>query len=117
MIPVGDQLFRVGATYEWDVESAEPTPQGLEMLEKMVKSFCVLPYEIVNHQAGLRPIVRMSQPVIGPYTAGSNQWVFNGLGSKGALMAPHVSDCLAAALLSNKIIPSEWCAIDYFSSL
>ena len=53
----------------------------------------------------MRPIVRKSQPVIGPLEDG--RVVFNGLGSKGSLYAPGVARRLAAWLANETDIEPE----------
>lgn len=98
LIPVGGGLYRAGATYEWDDLSGRPTTEARDQLEGVVRSFTELPFEVVEHLVGVRPIVRRSQPVIGPHPERQSLYIFNGLGSKGVLYAPGVAERLAAHL-------------------
>jgi glycine/D-amino acid oxidase-like deaminating enzyme len=88
LLPVGDGLFRAGATYEWNELDEVPTEKGREFVEKIVRKLGGDDFEIVLHEAGIRPILRRSEPLIGPV---GDDWMFNGLGSKGALYAPAVA--------------------------
>lgn len=107
MIPRGGTLFRVGAGYDWDDLTPDPTPAGRERVEKILESITSLPYEVVDHMAGVRPIVRRSQPVIGWHRERSNLAIFNGLGSKGVLYAPGVARELAEHLSSGSELDPE----------
>lgn len=90
LVPIGDGLFRAGATYEWNELDEEPTENGRKFVESIIMKLCDDRFEIISHDAGIRPIIRKSQPVIGLLGAGGD-WMFNGLGSKGSLYAPGVS--------------------------
>jgi glycine/D-amino acid oxidase-like deaminating enzyme len=50
-------------------------------------------FEMLAHEAGVRPILRRSEPMIGPL--GKGGWMFNGLGSKGSLLGPGMARRLA----------------------
>ena len=98
-IPIGNDCYRVGATYEWDDLTSNPTEAGRSKLGSLVREFTELPFEVRNHVAGVRPIVRNSEPVIGGHPDDDSQFVFNGLGSKGCLYGPKVAQHLVAHLL------------------
>ena len=98
LVPLGGGLFRAGATYDWSDFSDTITQAGRAQLEELIQSFTSLPYEVVEHVAGVRPIVRRSQPVIGRHPAVEGLAILNGLGSKGVLYAPGAAERLAAHL-------------------
>ena len=93
ILPIGGGLFRAGATYDWDGLDRGPTPEGRAQVCEMVEAFAPGPFEVVAHHAGVRPIVRRSQPVLCEKAEG--EWVFNGLGSKGVIYAPRTAIALA----------------------
>jgi glycine/D-amino acid oxidase-like deaminating enzyme len=94
LVPLGGGCFKAGSTYEWDQLDESPTPAGRE---KVVTTARRLGgdghFEILSHEAGVRPILRRSEPLIGPLENGD--WMFNGLGSKGSLSAPGMARRLA----------------------
>jgi glycine/D-amino acid oxidase-like deaminating enzyme len=93
LVPLGDGIFKAGSTYVWDRLDGEPTPEGRARVEEIARLLGGADFEVIAHEAGVRPIVRKSQPVIGPLDDG--RIVFNGLGSKGSLYAPGVARRLA----------------------
>ena len=93
LIPMGQGLFRVGSTYEWNQLDQLPTEAGLARIEALARKLGGDDFQVVEHVAGIRPILRRSQPLIGKNTGGN--WIFNGLGSKGSLYAPKMAVMLA----------------------
>ena len=93
LIPIGQGLFRVGSTYEWNQLDELPTDAGLSRICEIAKKLGGDGFQVVEHVAGIRPILRRSQPLIGKSSAGN--WMFNGLGSKGSLYAPKIAAMLA----------------------
>lgn len=105
LVPTGGDTFKVGSTYVWDRLDGEPTPEGRARVEKIVRLLGGGDFEVIAHEAGVRPIVRKSQPVIGPLEDGCI--VFNGLGSKGSLYAPGVAARLASWLDGQEALDAE----------
>ena len=104
LVPVGEGLFRSGATYEWDELNGSTTEAGRTRVEEILRGLGVEDFEIVSHEAGVRPIVRRSMPLIGK---AGDAVVFNGLGSKGSLYAPGVARRLAEWLVDGSEIENE----------
>ena len=98
LIPLGGGLFRAGSTYRWDDLTDRITDAGRQEIEALIRSLTNFPCEVVEHVAGVRPIVRQSRPVIGRHPQDQNLAIFNGLGSKGVLYAPGAAERLAAHL-------------------
>ena len=98
LAPRGGGVWKAGANYDWDRLDSEPTEEGKEEILAKLKSWIDLPMEVIGHEAGVRPIIRNSQPVIGMHDEIPEIGFFNGLGSKGSLMAPAVADHFAEYL-------------------
>jgi glycine oxidase len=96
LVPVGDDRYKAGATYDWDRLDETPTEEGRAKVEAILRRLAPGPFEVIHHEAGVRPILRRSQPLIGKI---GGEWFFNGLGSKGSLYAPGVARRLAAWLI------------------
>jgi glycine/D-amino acid oxidase-like deaminating enzyme len=96
--PLGDDLFRVGATYTWEPLDSRPTPEGRAELESKLRTFLKRPFEVIDHRAAVRPVIDAGYPVLGRHPAHPHLAYFNGLGSKGSLLAPFFADQLAAHL-------------------
>ncbi|MBC8127623.1 MAG: FAD-binding oxidoreductase [Gloeobacteraceae cyanobacterium ES-bin-144] len=97
LVPLGNGLFKAGSTYEWNDLDRLPTEAGRVRVEEIVRKLGGGDFQVIDHQAGVRPILRRSEPLIGPI--GGGDWMFNGLGSKGTLYAPGIAQRLAAWLV------------------
>lgn len=102
LVPQGGGVFRVGSTYEWNDLDELPTEKGKRRVGEIASKLGGEVFEVIGHDAGVRPILRRSQPLIGPMNGGG--WMFNALGSKGALYAPGMAMKLMTWLL-NDIAP------------
>lgn len=105
LVPLGGGLFKAGSTYEWDRLDGGPTAEGRARVEEIVRRLAGDAFEVVGHDAGVRPIVRQSRPLVGPLDDG--RIVFNGLGSKGSLYAPGTAARLADWLLDGVALDPE----------
>jgi glycine oxidase len=83
--------FVVGATYKWDDLTTHQTDEAKsELLEKLEK-IGDFDYEIMEHKVGIRPTVPDRRPLIGTHPTFKNVHLFNGMGSKAVMLAPHFS--------------------------
>jgi glycine/D-amino acid oxidase-like deaminating enzyme len=88
ILPIGDNLYKVGATYEWQWADEKPSQKKKEILIDLLKEIICCKFTIVNHEAGVRPSVKDRRPIIGASPLVPHFYFFNGLGSRGCLMAP-----------------------------
>ena len=93
-------LYRAGATFEWDDLDVNPTQLGRSIIEEKIRSLVKHPFEVIDHQAGIRPIARNSQPFV--EAIDERCWVVNGFGSKGTLYAPRAARELAEYLCEGR---------------
>ena len=107
LIPLGDGLFRAGATSDWNNLQAGPTSDGRQEICRRLKQFLRLPFEVVDHSAGIRPIVTGRHPVLGCHPDHPRIALFNGLGSKGCLQAPLLAEQLSSLILNQAPIAAE----------
>ncbi len=89
ILPLGNDRYKVGATYEWEDLAPGPTEKGkLYLIEKLQKVIQV-PFEIIAHEAGIRPTVQDRRPFIGLHPDHPALAIFNGMGTKGVMLAPY----------------------------
>ena len=105
----GPATVLAGATYEWDTLDATVTATARGQLRDKIAQVIDLPYEVVGQRAAVRPIVHGRKPVIGHSADSGRIWLFNGLGSKGALFAPSVAEALLSSIVNDTPIPPEFC--------
>lgn len=90
IVPLGsDNLYWVGSNYSWNFADDSPTPEGLAYLKSKLEEFIKVPYEIVEHKAGIRPATKRRRPLMGIHPDIPEYALFNGLGTKGASLAPY----------------------------
>jgi glycine/D-amino acid oxidase-like deaminating enzyme len=104
---LGDGLFRCGATYAWGLVDAVPTAEGRDALERRLAEFMTLRWQVVEHDAAVRPVIRRSRLLMGRLPGTRDAWVMNGLGSKGVLTAPYFAGQLARSLLYGEALDPE----------
>ncbi|OIQ38137.1 MAG: FAD-dependent oxidoreductase [Bacteroidetes bacterium MedPE-SWsnd-G1] len=92
IMPLGKDLYKVGATFNWNDKTNLPTEEGrIELVDKLSKIIGV-PFEIVDHVAGIRPTVKDRRPLVGVHPRHKQLAVLNGLGTRGVMIAPTVSE-------------------------
>jgi len=107
IIPLGDDLYRVGATYERTDKSNNPTNGAKNELLDKLHTFLKCDYDIVDHVAGIRPTVADRRPLVGLHPKHNNIIVLNGFGSRGVLIAPTISKQLYNHVEKGELLPSE----------
>ena len=98
-------VFRVGSSYNWTELDTIPDPTARQQLERKLQAFVHVPYDVIDHQAAVRPIIHLSEAVIGLHPQHEQLGYFNGLGSKGALHAPWYARCFTAFLTHGTALP------------
>ncbi|WP_242916077.1 NAD(P)/FAD-dependent oxidoreductase [Pontibacter liquoris] len=115
VVPVGAGLFRIGATYNWRTPDEQPTREGEQELTERFSQITSQSYTVASHKAGIRPAVRDRRPLAGRHPRYAQLSVFNGMGSKGVLMAPYLAEHVATALTSGADVMPEVNISRYFS--
>lgn len=88
ILPLGNNLFKVGATYNWKDKTNDTTAAGKQELIDRIKEILSCDFEIVDHFAGVRPTVKDRRPLIGSHPIHKNLHILNGLGTRGVMLAP-----------------------------
>lgn len=107
LVPISSSLFRLGATYHWHNLDGQPTKEARDILLQKLTTLLENPVKVVDHQAGVRPTVIDRKPLIGASISHPNQWLFNGLGSKGATLGPYWAEQLLQHIYQGKLLPTE----------
>jgi glycine oxidase len=88
ILPLGDNLFKVGATYNWKDKTSVPTQEGKQELLQRINEIITCDFEIIEHFAGVRPTVNDRRPLLGTHPKYKNVHILNGLGTRGVMLAP-----------------------------
>ena len=114
IIPNGNYEYTVGATYDRVDLTENLTKDGQNFLKEKLDEVLNVEYEIISSVAGVRPTVKDREPLIGMHKEFNNIGVFNGLGARGVLNAPHFSKEFSKALISDSIRKFDFKTIDRF---
>jgi len=107
LIPLGEDLYTVGATYEWEDKTNNTTQKGKEELISKLNTFLKCDYEVVKQVAGIRPTVIDRRPLVGRHGKHKNMYVLNGLGTRGVMIAPYIAQKLYELIENNTSLEKE----------
>tara|TARA_Y100000589_G_C27155895_1_gene630842 strand:- start:493 stop:1545 length:1053 start_codon:yes stop_codon:yes gene_type:complete len=91
IMPLGNQIYWVGATYDNSDKKNRPTQLKKQWLIEKLESIIMESYKIIEHKASIRPSTIDRRPIIGSHPNYKNIYLLNGLGSRGILLAPTLS--------------------------
>lgn len=94
ILPLGNGLFKVGATYNWEDKTDRPTEEGRAELIEKIKEILHCEFEIVEQLAGVRPTVKDRRPLLGTHADYPNMHILNGLGTRGVMLGPYMAKVL-----------------------
>jgi len=115
IIPQEYGYYKAGSTYSRNDFSEEPTEQGKNEITKKLEALLKMNFEIVKHEAGIRPGTVSRRPLIGHHPACKQMSIFNGLGTKGVSVAPFFSDQFAKCLVEGNNLDEEVDIKKYYS--
>lgn len=117
MVPMKEKnQYKVGATYETKLLTAETTEAGFLELRQKLDELLKVPYKVISQDWGFRPTTPDRKPLLGSHPVSENVIIFNGLGTKGVSLAPYFSAHLLDWLLGKIEIRPE-VNINRFKSL
>ena len=94
ILPLGNDLFKVGATYNWTDKTDKITEEGKGELILRIREILTCDFDIVEHLAGVRPTVKDRKPLLGTHPNFSNIHILNGLGTRGVMLGPFMAKVL-----------------------
>ena len=107
ILPMENGSYKAGATYEWHSPNTQITEAAKQELSEKIAGLIHVPYKIVGQEAGVRPTTIDRRPLMGRHPKMNNLYIFNGLGTKGYLLAPLLSGQMAAFILHNSDLDIE----------
>ena len=107
ILPIGNDLYKVGATYDWKDKTNNPTEEGKKELVDKLKELISCDFEIVEHFAGVRPTVKDRRPLVGTHPLHAQLHVLNGLGTRGVMLGPYLANQLFQHIENNLPLEKE----------
>lgn len=114
IVPIQDGLHWIGSTYDWDCPDDLPTEEAKQLLIHKLKKVLKVPFEVVHHLAAIRPTTFDRRPFVGLHPEKKKFGIINGMGTKGASLAPYFVKQFVDLLLENQNIHPE-ASINRFS--
>lgn len=108
ILPLGEDLFKVGATYNWQDKTDIPTLEGKMELVSRIKEILLCDFEIISHFAGVRPTVKDRKPLLGQHEIHKNLFILNGLGTRGVMLGPYSAKMLFDYCENGSEIPRNY---------
>jgi len=103
LLPIGQDLFKVGGTYRWDEFGPEPTVSAHEELKDKLAQFKVHDYVEIEKMVGVRPATQDRRPFVGMHPE-KPVGIFNGFGSKGVSLIPYFANEFVSELQGKKMV-------------
>lgn len=107
LVPLGDNLFWAGGSYQWYYPDLAPSEGERNYIAGHLSEMLLPAFDIVGQTAGVRPTVKDRRPFIGQSQINAKVFIFNGLGTKGALLAPYWANHLADHLIHGAPLDPE----------
>lgn len=106
VIPLGNNLYRIGSTYERETKDNTITEKAKQELLNKLKTFVSCDFEVVDQVAGIRPTVSDRRPLVGTHENYHRVHLLNGLGTRGVMIGPYVAKQLYDYIENKKQLDS-----------
>lgn len=109
LLPLPNKQLKLGASWQWQPLDEKPNKNAAEGLLNICHQYFpqLKSAQLLEHKTGIRPCTADKQPFLGSHPEHSKLLVFNGFGSKGALMIPWYSERLLRFLTEGEPLPSS----------
>lgn len=107
ILPLGNDIYKAGSTYAWDSLNEIPTEDAKEKLIHELQKMLCIPFEVIDHVAGVRPTVKERRPFVGFHPAHPHIGIFNGLGTKGVMTGPWLAHHFTQHITNNTVLLEE----------
>lgn len=91
IMPLGNDHYKVGATFNWKDKTLFPTVEGKNELLSKLRKIITVDFEIVDQVAGIRPTMKDRRPILGKHQKIKQLAILNGLGTRGVMLAPKMA--------------------------
>lgn len=106
IIPLGKNEYKLSSTFTWEDLDWKTTPQAVDDLLKDFIDLFDVPFKVIDQKAAIRPTVADRRPYLGSAPENDRLFIFNGLGSKGVMLAPYFSKHLVNHIFKGeKLLP------------
>ncbi|MDZ4751954.1 MAG: FAD-binding oxidoreductase [Flavobacteriales bacterium] len=116
LLPLGEGQYRLGATYEFNDPYPEPTLASENELLQTLAELSNETFAVIENKTGYRPTTNDRKPILGFHPTNKSIAIFNGMGSRGVMMAPLCAR-IFDEMISEHIEPEREINISRYSHL
>jgi len=107
VVPLEDDLYWVGATYDREDKTQNISTAAKSQLISKLKTVINCDFEIIKQVAGIRPTTKDRRPLVGESKTHKNIFLLNGMGTRGVMIAPYIAQQLFRHIeFSEKLNPN-----------
>lgn len=107
VVPLGDDCYKIGATFNWEDKDWNTTAAARNELINKLKNLITCDFKVITQEAGMRPTTGDRRALIGVHPTHKQLAILNGLGTRGIMAGPYLSKILLDHLESGKSILEE----------
>lgn len=107
ILPLGNDLYKVGATYDNMDKTETPTLGAKDKLLNQLSKIITCEFEVTGQVAGIRPATSDRKPLVGQHPKHKQLYCCNGFGSRGVLIAPTVAKQLVSFIDKGTFLPMD----------
>ncbi len=107
IIPLGNDIYKVGATYSREDYSVNTTQEATTALVSKLAKIINCNFKVVDQVAGIRPTTKDRRPFLGALNESKRKVFYNGLGTRGITSAPSLAKELYQHLENGKELHKE----------
>src|SRR5690606_7216695 len=107
LLPLEENICLTASTYDRDDLTPDPTEKGKLEIQKYLGEIYTGNYKILEQTAGIRPTIIDRRPVLGNHHLHQNLWILNGMGTRGTLLAPQMTEFIFNKIEFDKDLPKE----------
>ncbi|MCW3074927.1 MAG: FAD-dependent oxidoreductase [Flaviaesturariibacter sp.] len=99
--------FWVGSNYQWEFSDDQPSEAFYKSTTQHLTNWLRKPYKVLEHKAAIRPATLERRPFVGFHPYFPNIGILNGMGTKGASLAPYFANQLAQHIVHGLPIAAD----------
>ncbi len=108
LVPISEpNQYWVGSSYQWEFSDDLPSEQFLQKTTAHLNQWLKKPFKVLEHKAAVRPATLERRPFVGFHPVHSSLGILNGMGTKGASLAPFFANQLVQNMVYNLPIADE----------
>ncbi len=107
LMPESGKSCLTASTYDRDDLTYEPTEKGRREMQQHLEEIYTGNYKISGQKAGIRPTIVDRRPILGNHPNYQNLYILNGMGTRGTLLGPQMTEFLYDFIEKEKPIDKE----------